>query len=197
MFGNPFVPYVVNLMRNKKFSAKDMQEWVTAMNDNDDLPYMKKFTQKYKLDNDDRNVLAMYEGHNNQPRMIMLPKMKKTADDTGAPGDAAGDAAKALETSREVLAEAKAKREARASALETSREVLAEAKAKREADAEIEARIARDMETIGDQPTREEIEQMNEAGHIDGKWADSLDNKYFAKYLKYKNKYEALKKSME
>ena len=176
MFGNPFVPYVVNLMRNKKFSAKDMQEWVTAMNDNDDLPYMKKFTQKYKLDNDDRNVLAMYEGHNNQPRMIMLPKMKKTADDTGAPGDAAGDAAKALETSREVLAEAKAKREA---------------------DAEIEARIARDMETIGDQPTREEIEQMNEAGHIDGKWADSLDNKYFAKYLKYKNKYEALKKSME
>ena len=73
MFGNPFVQYVVNLMRMKKFNHKDMQEWITAMNDNDDLPYKKKFTQRYKLGVDDINVINMYEAHNRKPKMFMMP----------------------------------------------------------------------------------------------------------------------------
>jgi hypothetical protein len=99
MFGNPFVPYVIGLMRNRKFNDKDMSEWITAMNDNDDLSYMKKFTKKYKFDAKDRQVIDMYEGHNKKPFMVMLPQMKKVnTDDTttsnthigsgsGPPGD--------------------------------------------------------------------------------------------------------------
>ncbi|ADO67250.1 hypothetical protein crov217 [Cafeteria roenbergensis virus] len=60
MNSNPYSTYIYYIINNKRFSMVDANEWQTAIMNNEELPWIKRFTLKYKLTENDLQVIQMY-----------------------------------------------------------------------------------------------------------------------------------------
>lgn len=64
---NPYSTYVYYIINNKRFTNNDANEWQTALLNNEELPWIKKFTEKYKFTEQDLQVIKMYNNYINKP----------------------------------------------------------------------------------------------------------------------------------
>lgn len=84
---NPYSTYIYYIINNRRFQLQDSNEWQTAIMNNEELPFIKKFTQKYKLTNEDQQVIKMYNDFVYKPNVLYFGNLDTNQKKMVSSGD--------------------------------------------------------------------------------------------------------------